>query len=413
MALGAGGYSDLYLIGSEGKDRVTVTTSGSAPFETVKFQLAAGTVFDESTSAEAGCTVPTPGEAVCNLTTPLDSVLVAGLEEDDILEAPALPATTSLMLLGGNNADQLLGGEASDDTLVDGPGNDLLRGLGGDDMLLNNQGADSLLGEAGNDLFLSTALCETDAINGGPGRDNASWAKLKEGVEARLDQGRAGHPGPGGEPVCAGGAFDTLFEIEDLEGSASPDTFYGDAGENQLLGHLGADTYLSEGGKDSILANAGDNDAAINCGEGVEDTALIDRRPKYNDPTPIECETVREADPNNYRTVTELPAAVIQPPPLPPPDRKLPRTKITKRPAKLLLTTRRHRRVVFRFSSNERGSSFRCKLDGKPYRTCVSPRIYNLSLGRHAVRIVAVDAAGNADRTPALFRFQIRQLRRR
>jgi hypothetical protein len=77
------------------------------------------------------------------------------------------------------------------------------------------------------------------------------------------------------------------------------------------------------------------------------------------------------------------------------------------------LTAKRHRRVAFRFTSSEPGSSFRCKLDAKPYRPCTSPRVYNLSLGRHAVRIVAIDAAGNPDRTPALFRFRIRQVPRR
>jgi hypothetical protein len=71
---------------------------------------------------------------------------------------------------------------------------------------------------------------------------------------------------------------------------------------------------------------------------------------------------------------------------------------------------RRHRRVVFRFASSERGSHFRCKLDRKPYRPCSSPRAYKVGLGKHTVRIVAIDAAGNVDPTPALFRFRVRHI---
>jgi hypothetical protein len=113
---------------------------------------------------------------------------------------------------------------------------------------------------------------------------------------------------------------------------------------------------------------------------------------------------VREGKPDEFETITELPP-VVEPPP--PPDRKAPRTKITKRPARLLLIGAHPRRVTFRFASNERGSSFRCKLDAKPYRACASPRTYILGRGHHAVRIYAIDAAGNRDRSPALFRFQL------
>jgi Ca2+-binding RTX toxin-like protein len=407
-------FAELYLIGSEGDDNVTVTASGPPTGEAVTFELTGGSVFDETGSpAATGCTISPSTRAICQLTTPLDSVLIAGMKGNDILSAPALPGTTSLMMLGGNNDDQLFGGEQSDDTLVDNQGEDVLHGLSGDDALLNNTERGEVFGENGNDLFLINTICDGTSIQGGPGRDNASWTKLKEGVEARLDEGLAGEPGgPNGTPKCNSGAFDALGEIEDLEGSAFNDTFIGNGEANQLLGHLGADSYFALAGNDTILANAGDNDAAIDCGEGT-DTALIDRRPQFNDPIPIACETVREADPNDYRSATTVVPEATPPPPPPPPDVKPPRTKIGKHPAKIVWTVKRHRRVVFRFSSSEKGSHFRCKLDSKPYRACVSPRAYNLGLGRHVVRIEAIDAAGNVDSTPAIYRFRIRQLRHR
>lgn len=411
MTEAIGEFAELYLVAaSSGADEVVVESAGVAPSETVAFHLTGGSSF-QAPIPGSGCSVQAGGtEVACQLAAPLDSVLVAGLGGNDKLFAVSLPTTTSLMLLGGDGNDELVGGDASDDTLVDGAGNDLLRGHAGDDALLNNEGRDELFGEGGNDLFLSTAICEGDLIDGGKDRDNSSWTKLKEGVEARLDTGRAGRPG-GTEPDCTGvgASTDSLVEVDDLEGSAFADTFYGDGGENQLLGHLGADSYFGEGGNDSILANAGDDDAVINCGEGV-DTALIDRRPKYNDPVPVECEAVREADPNNYRTVTELPSAVIEmppPAPAPAPDTKPPRTKLGAHPAKVVTTTSARRRVAFRFTSSEPGSRFRCKLDAKPYRPCTSPRAYTVPLGRHAVRIFAIDAAGNADRTPVLYRFSV------
>ena len=403
--------AELYLIGSEGKDNVAVSTSGAEPGETVTFELTAGStsVFDEAEPpAATGCTTPTPTKAVCQLSTPLDSILLAGMKAKDVLSAPALPDTTSLMMLGGNDDDQLFGGERSDDTLVDNQGVDVLHGLSGDDALLNNTERGEVFGEGGNDLFLTNTICDGTTIQGGLGRDNASWSKLKEGIGANLTSGRAGRPVGGLEPVCSTGTIATLAEVEDLEGSASADTFAGNSEANQLLGHLGADGYFSLAGNDTILANAGDNDAAIDCGAGT-DTALIDRRPQFNDPVPVECETVREADPDNYRAATTV-STPVPPLPPPPPDVKAPRTKITRHPGKLLLTAKRHRRVVFRFTSSEQGSSFRCKLDGKRYRACSSPRAYNLALGRHVVRIEAIDAAGNVDPTPAVFHFRIRQI---
>jgi CSLREA domain-containing protein len=66
-----------------------------------------------------------------------------------------------------------------------------------------------------------------------------------------------------------------------------------------------------------------------------------------------------------------------------------------------------HTAKVF-FSSNEAGSTFRCKLDGQPYASCTSPKAYTgLAPGHHTVRVVAVDPAGNTDPTPAVQGFTL------
>ena len=405
-------YSQLYLVGSESNDTVAASYSSDA----VSFQLS-GSTYDEAATEEAGCEVKAAAEAVCPLTAPLDSLLLAGMGGADTMSAAGFPATTGIVEIGGVGSDTLTGGE-TEDILVDGTegGSDTLIGLGGDDTLTHSSGADELNGGDGNDLFLSNSVCDDERIVGGPGRDNASWARFGEGVEANLATGTAGRPGSDETPACGAEPFDSLSEIEDLEGSNSGDFLYGDGGPNQLLGHKGGDTYFAGAGEDSILANSGSADLIINCGPD-NDSALVDH-PEYGDPEPVECESVAEADPDNFRTVTQLPPPPLpKPPPVekkppvvkPPRDRTPPQTLLSTHPRARLVTRLKWRQVAFRFVSSEAGSSFRCKLDAKPYRACASPRRYRVNAGRHAFRVYAIDAAGNRDRTPVLLKFRVRR----
>jgi hypothetical protein len=82
----------------------------------------------------------------------------------------------------------------------------------------------------------------------------------------------------------------------------------------------------------------------------------------------------------------------------PPPATKLgrhPNKRTTKRMAK------------FTFGSNEVGSSFECKLDRKPFRRCTSPYKKKVKRGSHVFKVRAVDAAGQADKTPVVFRWKV------
>ena len=408
MAPGQGSFSQLYLTGSSGRDVATATYDGSS----VAFALSAGK-FDTAPADASGCTVDASAtQATCPLATPLDSIVLAGMGGDDALAANGFPASTTVVMIGGEGGDSLTGGGESEDVLVDGPaaeggGGDLLDALGGDDALLHNAGPDQLFGGGGNDLLLSSSICDGSLLNGGADRDNASWARFGEGVEANLASGQAGRPGTGPTPSCPG-PLDGLQEIEDLEGSNFADVFYGDGGPNQLLGHEGPDVYYGAAGSDSLLANSGDADPVIDCGDDI-DRALVDH-PQYGDATPVNCEVVREADPNSFQLLPDFPTPPPPPPPVaPPPDRTPPKTRILLRPATTLTTTKARRRVVFRFGSNERGSRFRCRLDHQAYRGCVSPLAYLLRPGRHTVRIFAVDPSGNADPTPAVLHVRVRR----
>jgi Ca2+-binding RTX toxin-like protein len=426
MTEGAGGYTGLYLLGSSGNDGLTVDLTGGATGEAVTMHLSGGSSF-QAPPAASGCTLPNSATAVCALAGPLDSLLVAGLGGADDLHAEGMPGPTSLMVLGGSGDDEISTGSESDEILVDGPGNDTLHAHGGDDVLTGNAGQDTLLGEGGNDLFLSNTICEGDTIDGGNDRDNASWAKFGEGVGANLASRDAGRPGAAGVPGCASGSPDTLTAVEDLEGSGSADTFYGDAGPNQLLGHEGADTYRSEAGADLILANSSDPDAAIDCGADA-DIAIVDFA-EFGDPAPAECETTIEAARDDFSLPPpEEPPPPLEPPPPPPlppeitppaqeppapsqeqPDGTPPRTRLGSHPHNSIVTKSGLRRVTFRFASSEEGSRFSCRLDGRPFRICVSPRAYVVGPGLHTFRVLAADPAGNVDPTPAVFHFRVRR----
>jgi hypothetical protein len=58
-------------------------------------------------------------------------------------------------------------------------------------------------------------------------------------------------------------------------------------------------------------------------------------------------------------------------------------------------------KAKFTFRSDEAGSTFRCKLDKKPFKPCASPRKYKkLDEAKHKFKVKAVDPSGNVDPTP-------------
>jgi hypothetical protein len=64
--------------------------------------------------------------------------------------------------------------------------------------------------------------------------------------------------------------------------------------------------------------------------------------------------------------------------------------------------------ATFAFTSSEVGSTFACSLDAAGITPCASPTTYSgLGDGAHTFRVEAVDAAGNADATPATYSWQI------
>jgi hypothetical protein len=84
--------------------------------------------------------------------------------------------------------------------------------------------------------------------------------------------------------------------------------------------------------------------------------------------------------------------------------RGAPQTALRRKPAK----KNADRTPTFRFSSDEAGSTFQCKLDSKPFRACQSPLTTKpLRLGRHTFKVRARDESGKLDPTPASYRFKV------
>jgi DNA-directed RNA polymerase specialized sigma24 family protein len=84
-------------------------------------------------------------------------------------------------------------------------------------------------------------------------------------------------------------------------------------------------------------------------------------------------------------------------------DTVAPDTIIEAGPKKYAITV-----ATFEFSSDEKGASLECSLDGETLEPCASPKTYTgLVDGKHTFRVRATDPAGNTDPTPARREWQV------
>ena len=186
-------------------------------------------------------------------------VVTGGNGNDTIVVDPSVPAGANVRINGNAGDDTLVGGNG-DDVLeagenYNGPdnGNDRLEGNGGSDVLYADPGGDTLLGGNGNDLLVnSVPTCQGHVYDGGAGEDTVSYARSNDNLRVTLG-------GSGGPPGC-GNADKVLGDNESLEGSDGPDVLVGDNGDNSIMGHLGADTFIGKGGGDFIDALDGQRD---------------------------------------------------------------------------------------------------------------------------------------------------------
>jgi len=176
-----------------------------------------------------------------------------------------------------------ISGDASDNQLDLGSGNDTANGRGGNDTIYGGSGNDTLDGGDGNDTLYGGTDDDTltgglgdDELNGGGGIDTASYTSATAGVTVSLLLTTAQNTG--------GAGIDTLLDIENLTGSALNDVLTGNGeansiragggddtvaagdGADTLFGWTGNDTLLGESGDDTI--NASDGDDTLDGGDG-------------------------------------------------------------------------------------------------------------------------------------------------
>jgi Ca2+-binding RTX toxin-like protein len=162
------------------------------------------------------------------------------------------------LLRGGAGSDALYGGGGSDtadfgdstsgvtvDLSVFFAGSD---GQGGAESLISIENligsafADILVGDANANVFRGGA--GNDTLSGGGGVDSVDYSSAASGVIAELWKGRTSNDGDGGA--------DTLWNVENLSGSAFGDILAGDSNNNVFKGTAGNDGFYGGNGIDAV-----------------------------------------------------------------------------------------------------------------------------------------------------------------
>ena len=179
---------------------------------------------------------------------------LTGVEWVDFTDGPvAMPFYAVGVTLTGTTGTDTLSGTPWADTLVGLAGNDALAGGDGDDTI--NPGA-------GN-----------DTITGGNGVDTLTYEDAAAAVKVSLAiVGKA--------QVTGGSGSDWLVDsLENLTGSAFPDTLTGNALANTIVGNAGNDTIDGGAGADRLTGGAGNDSYTVddpgdivveNAGEGTD-----------------------------------------------------------------------------------------------------------------------------------------------
>lgn len=141
-----------------------------------------------------------------------------------------------------------VGGTASGDVLVS---IESVVGSSFDDALIGDGGANRLEGGGGNDRLVG--LGGADVLVGGSGVDLVDYSASAAGVRVGL----LGQRGEGGDA-----AGDTLFEIENLRGSAFNDILGGSIAANRLEGLAGDDVLLGSVNADILDGGEGRDEAS-------------------------------------------------------------------------------------------------------------------------------------------------------
>jgi Ca2+-binding RTX toxin-like protein len=260
----AGGAGADVLIGGDGTD--TVSFAGSTSAVTLSFQntdgsgiggqyinLTAGGYAGEAASDTYSGFETFVGTSFNDYVGGSDTAMTYYLGAGNDVYDNSYLVTVADVVYGEAGNDTIWSGRGNDfvsggtgeDVIFGEADNDVLQGNEGNDWLFGGDGTDNLDGGIGNDVLNGGA--GADGLIGGEGVDRADYSYSWAGVIVNLSTGT----GLGGEAQG-----DTLSTIENVTGSAYNDILTGDAGSNSLDGGAGDDTLVGGAGADVL--NGGD-----------------------------------------------------------------------------------------------------------------------------------------------------------
>ena len=184
--------------------------------------------------------------------------------------------TNALVLVVGNDLDNLFQGGDRDDYLNGALGKDTLNGAGGDDTLDGGRGVDSMVGGAGNDLFYVDNLADVvvETANGqglGLLGEGGPLQGLTDTIVAAIDYSLA-----------------SVANVENLtlsnEPTASetgtlPTSGTGSDGDNVLTGNSVANTLTGAGGNDTLIGGSGND--SLDGSSGTDTAAFSGTMAQY------------------------------------------------------------------------------------------------------------------------------------
>lgn len=195
---------------------------------------------------------------------------------DNVSVVGPSPETGNDVLSGDAGNDTLFGGSGND-VLNGGDGNDSMLGGAGNDTLNGGAGADQMLGEGGDDLFVTTPGFGSDTIIGGETGetfgDILDASGLTTGVNLVYSAPEAGTLSDGVSTL-------TFSEIEAVRLGSGNDTVQGSTGDDVLASGAGDDVVTTGAGNDTVEAGTGNdlvdagagNDLVL--GDAGQDTLL-------------------------------------------------------------------------------------------------------------------------------------------
>lgn len=159
-------------------------------------------------------------------------------------------------------------GDAADNTIFTGEGNDTIHAGAGSDLIMTAAGNDTIFAGDGDDYIFGGA--GNDIINGGAGTDSLFYVHATSNLAIHL-QGASGYASEG-RATGADIGTDRLFGIENVMGGSGHDTIVGNASDNILWGGAGNDVLRGGAGNDFLDGGEG-NDTLV---AGSGDDVLID-----------------------------------------------------------------------------------------------------------------------------------------